>query len=480
MAGDLNPQIVITAKDEATNVLRKVGDESENLGDTLKKKLTDNIGGITAAFGAATAAVVTSIGAFGEAQRVSAQLGAVLKSTAGVAGVTREEVEKMSHALQQQSVFGDEAITSAQSLLLTFTSIGKDVFPDATQTVLNMSQALGQDLKSSSIQLGKALNDPIQGVTALRRVGVSFNEQQLEQIATMQQSGDLMGAQKLILAELAKEFGGSALAASKTFTGQIEVLKNNLNDTQEILGEGMVNALTQFTGGMDGASSSVLNLNAFLTEHKLLVEAVALALLGLVVAFGVLLVGALAVMAGISAAFIGLTVLIVATAAFVATAVISQWELIQQGFNNMVESIKKFWSTLPDAVKFVLDAIWNMIANFNPIIKIGLELPNIEKAWNDLRGRAHNLGIPGFATGGIVPGPIGSPQLALVHGGEEVVPHGKTQIGGSSGSGVTINVSVGLYAGSEIEKRRIGEELYKSLVTLAGTQNKSVSEFFGG
>lgn len=506
MPGDLNPQIVITAKDEATKVLRNVGDESENLGNTLKKKLTDNIVGITAAFGAASAAVLTSVEAFGESQRVSAQLNAVLKSTGGVAGVTREQVLKMSAALQQQSTFSDEAITSAQNLLLTFTNIGKDVFPDATQTVLDMSTALGQDLKSSSIQLGKALNDPIQGVTALRRVGVSFNEQQLEQIKLMQESGDLMGAQKIVLQELSKEFGGSALAASETFTGQIARLKENLNNTQEILGKGMVDALTKFSGGMGDANDKVIAFNSFLENNQTLVMAVAGTLLVLLATFGLLLVGALAALAGISLAFVGMIALIVGGLTFAAIVFREQWGAIKEVvsdniglmwdanesfignvkglWNSLVENIKFLWGGIPDFIrKKVLDVIWEMITNFNPIIKIGLELPNLEEAWEGLKSRARKLGIPGFgagnATGGIVPGPIGSPQMALVHGGEEIVPHGRTH-GDSGGGGVTINVHVGLYAGSEIEKRKIGEELYKALVTLAGTQNKTVSEFFGG
>jgi len=70
---------------------------------------------------------------------VEAQLNAVLKSTASVAGLTAKELTNMASALQKQTRFGDEAIIKAQSLMLTFTKVGKDVFPDAIETVLNMS-----------------------------------------------------------------------------------------------------------------------------------------------------------------------------------------------------------------------------------------------------------------------------------------------------------------------------------------------------
>ena len=171
---DMNPQIIITAKDEASKVLKGLADEADKTGKSSGDTLKNNVAGLGAAFAAVTGVIVTSIAAFDESQAVAAQLDAVLKSTAGAAGVTRDQVLGLGASLQQTSKFGDEAIVTGENLLLTFTSIGKDVFPQATQTMVDMSQALGQDLKSSAIQLGKALNDPIQGVTALRRVGVSF------------------------------------------------------------------------------------------------------------------------------------------------------------------------------------------------------------------------------------------------------------------------------------------------------------------
>jgi hypothetical protein len=125
-------------------------------------------------------------------------------------------------------------------MLLTFTNIGKDVFPAATQTVLDMSQALGQDLSASSVQLGKALNDPIKGITALSRVGVTFTADQKAMIEKMVAAGDVMGAQKLILAELATEFGGSASAAAQTFSGRMQTIQERIGDVAERLGNALM------------------------------------------------------------------------------------------------------------------------------------------------------------------------------------------------------------------------------------------------
>jgi phage-related protein len=133
-------------------------------------------------------------------------------------------------------MFDDEAILGGESMLLTFTNIGKEVFPEATKTILDMSQALGQDLQSSAMQLGKALNDPVQGITALRRVGVAFTDDQEKMIKTMVEMGDVAGAQKLILAELSKEFGGSAEAAGETMAGQLAILNTEFENVKEEAG----------------------------------------------------------------------------------------------------------------------------------------------------------------------------------------------------------------------------------------------------
>lgn len=196
------------------------------------------VGGLTSQF----TDMITSAG---EAEEIQAQLAAVIKSTGGVAGMTADAVNDLAGELQNVTKFEDDATIAGANLLLTFTNIGKDVFPEATRTMLDMSQALGQDLKSSAIQLGKALNDPIEGMTALKRVGVSFTQEQKEQIMVLQESGDLMGAQKVILAELAREFSGAAEAAGGTFAGKLAILTNKFDDFKEKIGTAVIPVLEQ-------------------------------------------------------------------------------------------------------------------------------------------------------------------------------------------------------------------------------------------
>lgn len=242
--GSLVVRIEANLKNFEDNV-SKMNDKISGFGNTVKK-----IGGVIA--GAFVVDKVTdffksTIEDAAEAQDGLSQLNAVIASTGGKAGVTADQVTEMAAALQKSTKFSDDAIIAGDNLLLTFTSIGKDVFPQATETMLNMSQALGQDVKSSAIQLGKALNDPINGVTALKRVGVSFTESQMQQIKALQESGDIMGAQKLILAELNTEFGNAAKAAGETFSGKLERLKNQFGEIKESIGGALLPVLSNMS-----------------------------------------------------------------------------------------------------------------------------------------------------------------------------------------------------------------------------------------
>lgn len=183
-----------------------------------------------------------------EAQKVQAQLEAVLKSTGHAAGFNSEQIQMMASAYQRQTTFSDEAVLSAQNMLLTFTNIKGPVFQGATQAVLDMATALGEDATDSAMRLGKALNDPIGGVTALRRAGVQLTDQQEEQIKKMVELGDVAGAQNIILKELSTEFGGSAAAAADTFGGRLTRLKNQFGELQERVGFMLLPILTKLVG----------------------------------------------------------------------------------------------------------------------------------------------------------------------------------------------------------------------------------------
>jgi hypothetical protein len=204
-------------------------------------------GGAVAGLGAVLG---TSLNAAREAEQISAQLDNVIKATGGVAGVTKTSVDALSAALSTVTPIEDDVITGAQAMLLTFKEIGRDNFPRATEAVLDMATAMNrggtpsaEQLQSAAIQLGKALNDPLTGMTALSKVGVTFSGEQKELIKTMAQAGNVAGAQRMILRELESEFGGAARAAGKTFSGQLEILENQLGNVQEEIGMALIPVL---------------------------------------------------------------------------------------------------------------------------------------------------------------------------------------------------------------------------------------------
>ena len=176
-------------------------------------------------------------------QAVSAQTAAALKSTGNAAGVTRGHIENMASALQAQTGTQDDAIQSAQNLLLTFTSIsnkGPDkMFDRSTKAALDLSVAFHKNLNSSAVMVGKALNDPIKGVSALTRVGVQFTKSQKATIKALVDTGQSAKAQKLILHELEVQVGGSAKAFGETTPGQIQKAKRAFED----LSQGAVQAI---------------------------------------------------------------------------------------------------------------------------------------------------------------------------------------------------------------------------------------------
>ena len=63
----------------------------------------------------------------------------------------------------------------------------------------DIAQVMGSDVKSATVQLAKALEDPKRGLTALSRSGITFNEAQTETIKKLVDSGKLLDAQALIL-----------------------------------------------------------------------------------------------------------------------------------------------------------------------------------------------------------------------------------------------------------------------------------------
>jgi hypothetical protein len=198
--------------------LRTVGFAGLRFGSGMAKASL-GIAGLAA--GVAAAGVAMGVGFIQDAResaKVAADTAATLKSTGNAARVTADHVGDLATAISNKTGMDDEAIQSGANMLLTFTKIrnevgkGNDIFDQATTTVADLAAKMGTDPSKAAIQLGKALNDPVKGVTALTKVGVTFDAKQKATIKRMVDTGRTADAQRVILHELNKEFGGQAAA----------------------------------------------------------------------------------------------------------------------------------------------------------------------------------------------------------------------------------------------------------------------------
>nr|BAR36027.1 unnamed protein product [uncultured Mediterranean phage uvMED] len=184
-------------------------------------------------------------------------------------GATASDLERLTIAADNfgnATLFDQEDATQAFALLTSFQRIGVDSYERVTKAASDLATVTGQDLKSAQIQLAKALEDPTKRVTDLARSGTVFTDQQKEQIKVLQESGDLLGAQNLILKELEKQYGGAAEAAgSAGLAGAFDSLGEATRDFQEALAssqgfiDGVTAAVNLLTDAVKGAQTGLQN-----------------------------------------------------------------------------------------------------------------------------------------------------------------------------------------------------------------------------
>ena len=192
-----------------------------------------------------------------------AQVEAGIKSTGGVAGKTSEELQKVASSLQNITTYGDEEILEKVTAnMLTFTNVTGEQFEKAQMAVLNLSTRLKTDLKSATLQVGKALNDPVKGVSALAEAGIQFTDSQKNMIKSLVEGGKAAKAQEVILKELETQFGGSAEAAAKAGLGPVKQFQNAMGDAFETIGGSVLPILTQLAGHLKTASEWFAGLSS--------------------------------------------------------------------------------------------------------------------------------------------------------------------------------------------------------------------------
>ena len=268
------------------------------------------------------------IGEYAKYQAAQLRVNSALTSTGFVSGQTVKGLSELASEIQNATGVSDTLTLSSSALLTTFTAIGGETFPTAQKAIVDMTAAMNagivtqEGLKSSTIQVGKALNDPIKGITALSRVGVLFTAQQKEQIKNFVNMGKVSKAQAIILKELNKEFGD--IASADSYEKSIRKLESSIGDLQKEIGvnllpiiEGLTKGMSEFVESIDTedianwatAIGSVAVVYMGLRRTVMLTTAAMLEGTAVTVALKTALKG-LAISSGVGIAIVGLTFLI--------------------------------------------------------------------------------------------------------------------------------------------------------------------------
>ena len=506
MPATTNVKVVVDAKDNASGVLRGLSSEFKKLGKSSENVANDfrTLGKVALAGAAGLVALGVKAGM--SAARIT-ELGFALTAIAKANNISQEAVDETVNSLRDMNIANAKALqitslfiqsqldladatrvaTAAKDLAIIAGLDSSEATETLTRAIIMQRPML---LKQFGIIAGldqiynkyaETINKSASELTELEKRQAFLNEILLagEKVAgTYDAAMDSVSKRfrsltgRIIpdfIAEIGKAFEPTLIVIIDTVSNAIKEMgkwiKEN-KDTLEIWGKKL---------GDVTAKGIILfgKFFKFIIDHKEII-------LGVLVAFGVG-IGVLVVTFLIAhAAIIGIFIAIVAWVAIFANAWKGSFEKAKKAVNEFWESVRDRFDKVKEKVESVINFIKNLIENFKPKIKINIDLPDIGKAWENLKTKARDIGIPGFQTGGIVSGPIGTPIPAIVHAGERIIPAGVQASGGGAGGSIALHVNIGLYAGTETEKRNIAQVLYNSLVQLAQSQNKNVAEFMGG
>jgi phage-related protein len=395
-----------------------------------------------------------------EARQANQRLGNVLESMGF--GEATDRVSAYAESLEKTIAVDADVIKATQTKLATFGQLTKTVneaggaFDRATLAALDMAAAGFGSAESNAVALGKALEDPIKGITALAKSGVTFTEQEKEKIKTLVESNKMLEAQDMVLSAIEKQVGGTSEASASSF----DKMKFALAGISDTFGELVLPYIDRFAVALTSASK-------FVQENEKLVGILVLTFGGFAAAI-LLVNAAMKVYRAIqlittvaTAAFNAvlyanpITLVIIAIVALVAALVIAYkrfesvreivdkvFEFVTKAVKGSVDAIKSYFETVFGVYKSIFNGIaklWN-----NTIGKLSFSVPDWVPV---IGGKGFSVpNIPMLAEGGIV----NSPTLAMIgeKGPEAVVPLDRYRGGG--GGNYTINVNGGLSSSAEI------------------------------
>jgi hypothetical protein len=216
------------------------------------------------AIGTTTRFISNFIDASRDQEIAVARVTSAIQTQGFTSGVTTKQAEELASQLQKTTGVTDELTLESSALLLSFKNIGSDVFPQAQKAVLDMTSALNggrittETLKTQSIQLAKALDDPIKGLASLSRTGTTFDNNTKKQIKTLAEQGKTFEAQTLLLNEINKQYGDTA--SIESYEKSQRALQSAIGDLSEEIGfiflplmKEMTDSITSFISSLDSS-----------------------------------------------------------------------------------------------------------------------------------------------------------------------------------------------------------------------------------
>lgn len=220
-----------------------------------------------------TAALAGSVRAAADAERSQLRLEAVIRATGRAAGRGASEIEALAREIGKQTLASTRDVRAAAAQLLTFRSVAGETFDRTMWAAQDLAELGFGSIESAAVQLGKALEDPVAGIAALQRVGVSFSASQREVIKQLVETGRMAEAQRIILEGVERQVGGSGVAAGKGLAGAFDGLGEELRRFGENLGR-RTNESILLAGALNSIAGAIAAVNAQLDVTPRTVESV--------------------------------------------------------------------------------------------------------------------------------------------------------------------------------------------------------------
>jgi hypothetical protein len=229
-------------------------------------KLNKTLGAVGVGLGLAQIAsfATNAVKGFEKAQIASSKLANVMQSM-GV-GMSTARVDAYAESLQNLFAVDADVIKATQTKLATFAELTKTIdvaggaFDRATVAALDLAAAGFGTAEGNAVQLGKALNDPIKGLTSLTKSGVTFTTQEKAKIKQLVAANKTLEAQDLILKAIEKQVGGTASAGASVF----DRLQLSIDSVSDSVGEILLPYMKDFTNFL--ISDVIPNVQSFLKD----------------------------------------------------------------------------------------------------------------------------------------------------------------------------------------------------------------------